>query len=714
MAACAHICVAAERPDASVNMLRNAEFVSADGILPDKWAGGRAGPMKGAFTCTGGVLRISACAPAYCHGVHQTVDVDGTKSYWFEADIMCDTLMYQANVRYTLLDEKGKEVASRPLLHPHFSGPQRKWFRVGLPIPAVSNGTARRLRLTFLLYNNSRVPTEDRALYIRNPSITEFAGQEYRPLPPPGPRGDGKLPLHPFHDLPSKGCAYKLERGGVGYLNLSSPMIPRGKESELVVEVPQGVTYELHMRDIKVIRKVFRREEGPKGHFALPGTVNWAVGCNTLLFAAGDTVPERFSIRLTLNIGGETRIEEVPVETLPAVSGGALPKTRRYRSWTDRPIVEIDTEGSPLGRALAEYWRTTGWEPSRSANVTGVFPYRDDMRTPLARPGVGPHGTPTGIPCDSDLQAKGAAYYCERLRNAGLEKSLSEVEYAIWDYEPYVVGPVTAGCFCEDCRRAFAKEIGLAEVPSAATIGELHEKEWVHFRCRQRAASVKMAVDGMKMLAPNVKFGLCTMPMAPGKGDVAYPDDFDYLKRFGIDSPLYEDFTDAYFSMNYTLYLQYFRSLEREVNDLKRPKMTLLENGWGTPRDGRIVGLQLAAAFFAGIERPYLAKGICISDGGQFSEVRRALQFVAETESQWEEAAFCRDKFPCAVVSGPENRFWSMDREGANGTRHVLALNCSADTPVAVKISPPAGWPGKDRAQTLTLPPASYRLLRFR
>ena len=695
------------------NKLRNPGFASADGIAPDSWAASRSAPMKGAFTCTGGVLRISACAPAYCHGVHQTIDIDGSKSHWFEADIMCDTLMYNANIRYTLLDAAGKPVLSdRPLLHPHFSGPQKKWFRVGLPIPAADASRVRRLRIAFLVYNGSRKPAEDRALYIRNPSVTEYVGQEYKPLPPPGPRGDGKLPLQPFSGLPGAGRKYVIERGGVGYLNLRSPTIPRGKESELAVEVPKGVTYELHLRNINVIRKVFRCDEGPKGRFKLPGTVNWAVGGNTLLFAAADDVPDKFSIKLTFSIGGEQREAVVPVEIVGRVKPAALPKACRYRSWTERPLSEIDVENSPLGKALAEYWRGTGWESATTVNVTGVFPYRDNLKDPLARKGVGPHGTPTGIPCDSDLQAKGAAYYCERLKKAGLAESLAGTEFAVWDYEPYVVGPVTTGCFCEDCRRAFAKETGLADTPSARSILESHKKEWVHFRCRQRAESVRIAVAGLKMLAPKVKFALCTMPMAPGKGDPQFSDDFDYLERFGIDSPLYEDFTDVYCSMNYSSGLRYFRGLEREMNCLGKPKMTLLENGWGTPREGKVLGMQLAAAFFAGQERPYIAQGLDISDGDQLSEIRRAMAFVAETEDAWRGSAFRRDKFPCSVKSGKAESFWSMDREGGDGTRYVLAFNSSCDAPLTVEVSPPAGRAGE--TQTVVLEPCAYRLLKFR
>ena len=694
----------------SGNLLRNPEFVSQDGLAPDGWAAGRSENLKGAFTCTGGVLRISACSPAYCHGVSQTVPIDGTKSHWVEADLKCDALEYYGNVRYTLLDAKGKELVSdRPLLHPHFKGPQRKWFRIGLPIPAQEIERTRKLKLTFSVYNKSRKPAQDLALYIRNPSLSVYSGQAYRPLPPSGSRAEGKLPPQPFPNLLPGRNVYCLEKGGVGYLNLNSAVIPRGKASELKVEAPDGVTYELHLRTVKVPFKLFRREETEKGLFKLPGTINWAVGGNTLLFAADDTVPSKFALKLTFKAGGETRVVDVPVAIIQGPPPGKLPKTARYRSWNCKPLVEIDQATSPLGKALAAYWQATGFEMKPFVNITSVFPYRDDLKNPLARKAVGPHGTPTGIPCDSDLQAKGPEYYRDRLKSAGFEKALAETEMAIWDYEPYVVGPVTVGCFCEDCRRAFAKEMGISETPSPETILKSHVKDWVPFRCRQRAASVKVAVEGLKMLAPHVKFGLCTMPMAPDYGDKNPEKDFSYWRQHGIDSPLYEDFTDAFCSMNYSSYQTYFRSLEREVNELKKPKFTLLENGWGEPRRGALVGLQLFGAFFAGLERPFLAQGLDISDGDQLSEIRRALQLVAETEQLWEGARLCKDKCKTEVSGGLEARFWSLEREAKDGTRYVLAANSSAFGPVTVKITAPWGT-----SRTLDLPSCSYQFLTFR
>ena len=63
-----------------VNLLVNPEFASEDGIAPLKWHVPRGESFKGAFTSTGGVLRISECAPGYCHSVSQTFKIDGKKS----------------------------------------------------------------------------------------------------------------------------------------------------------------------------------------------------------------------------------------------------------------------------------------------------------------------------------------------------------------------------------------------------------------------------------------------------------------------------------------------------------------------------------------------------------------------------------------------------------------------------------------------------------
>jgi hypothetical protein len=635
--------------------------------------------------------------------------IDGTKSHWFEADVKCDSLMYYANVRYSLLDAKGREVvAQRPLFHPHYAGPQKNWVRVGLPIPAQETERVRKLQLIFAVYNHSRKPTEDRALYIRNPSVSVYSGQQHRPLPAAGSRAGGGLPAKPFVKLPADSLGYRLEKGGVGHLNLTSPYAPRGKASELKVEAPSGVTYELHLRKVGELHRLFRHQESGNGVFKLPKSVNWPLW-GTLLFVADDTVPPEFKFRLTFTIGGESRTMEVPVKIIDSPAVGELPKKRRYLSWTDRPLFGIDKENSPLGKALAEYWLSTGWESSSYANITDLLPYRYDPKRPVARQGVGVHGTPTGIFCDSDLQAKGAQYYRDMFKSSWMSGKIKESRIVIWDYEPYVVGPVTVGCFCEDCRRAFTKEIGASGLLSGEQILKSHEKEWVHFRCRQRAASVKVVVEGLKLFVPEVKFGLCTMPMAPGAGDAGYADDYSYLLRYGIDLPLFEDFTDSFCSMNYTRFLTFFRSLEREVNEIKKPKHTLIENGWGNePRQGKLLALQLVAAFFAGLDRPYIAAGIGLADGDQLSEIRRAMQFIAETEGDWENGRFCRDKYPCTVVKGDVSRFWSMDREMSDGTRFVLLLNCSRTEAASISVKSPSG-----AVQAADLPPYSWKLLRF-
>ena len=97
-----------------------------------------------------------------------------------------------------------------------------------------------------------------------------------------------------------------------------------------------------------------------------------------------------------------------------------------------------------------------------------------------------------------------------------------------------------------------------------------------------------------------------------------------------------------------------------------------------------------------------------VADGAQIAEARRAMQFVAETEGEWENAAWRREKSPYKILSGPENRFWRMERLAADGTLFVLALNCSADERIDVSIAPFGA-----AAQRLELPPYSYRLLKF-
>ena len=95
-------------------------------------------------------------------------------------------------------------------------------------------------------------------------------------------------------------------------------------------------------------------------------------------------------------------------------------------------------------------------------------------------------------------------YYRRRL-SSGL-KTL------IIDYEP----PVFNVCFCEHCRRRFARFTGLAEdkilAMSPADIQALPEHAWGRFRAQQNATIVKHHIKAIHDVNPEVTVGLCCSP----------------------------------------------------------------------------------------------------------------------------------------------------------------------------------------------------------
>ena len=116
-----------------------------------------------------------------------------------------------------------------------------------------------------------------------------------------------------------------------------------------------------------------------------------------------------------------------------------------------------------------------------------------------------------------------------------------------------------------------------------------------------------------------------------------------------------------------------------------------------------------AAEYESSIAGVTTASGMNVADGAQIAEARRAMQFIADTEDAWENAKLQREKSPFKILSGPENRFWIMERLAADGTRFAMAFNCSPDQAVDVSIEPPGATP-----QRIELPPYSYKLLKFK
>lgn len=700
------------------NLFANPEFVSKDGRLPDRWSG--AG--REAYRTSDGAVRISGKTSSYASYLNQTVEIEEGKSYYFSVEMKSDRLTYLASIWYMILDGNGRRLTeSVPLLR-HYTGPQKDWVRIGFVIPSGHLPGARKLSLSMTVYNPSKRPGEDKAIWFRHPVLTPFTGQASVPPPVPAPpAADEVMPDNPFPDnftnFP-QGTPYKLEKGGIGFLRLNSGTMPR-REVTLHLEAPEGVDAELYMWDPGVKRCV--RVPAENGRFRIGSGYRWLIWGNGLIFRADGRVPDRFELGLSFTCGGKTIRFAVPVEQIPQAGTAHLPETMRFNSWQSFPVTRIDLADpeNRLAAALNGYWTGAGWVHTPFVEIVSTIPYEwKENALPGCRRGITPSGTPSPLFCDSSLIATGPDYFCSVMEKKGLAWRIAGAKYVMWDYEPYVKGPVSASCFCPECRKKFSELYQLPENLSAEAILRDHKSQWTQFRCRQRADVVRTVVAAIKKINPAVKFQLCTMPMAPRDEDA-------YLTEYGIRHDLYEDFVDIFASMNYWDNLDFYRSLEREMLELKKEKRTLLSNGWNPPKNGSKTAMNLLAAAFCGQMYPSFFQGLFLSNGEQVREIRRVMELIAATEARWRKGTLVRNTRKIREGFSASGNFYVFERKAEDGRRWSLIFNnspqetlflgaaCDPGASGVTELASGNVLPVRNGEVTLKLPPLSWLLLEF-
>ena len=639
-------------PCAFANLIVNPELKSADGVAPEGWRVSD----RASVVATGGVVRVSQKTAPYYRGVLATVPVDGAKAHVFSLECRSDALIGGVKLYYTLLDANRRPVVSNVSLNPFpFKGPLAEWTKVCYRVPARDPAKVRYAQLSVAVYNTTRkAGAPDSAFYFRRPCLEEFAGQRQVPFPAVRPDGDNPFPAAGY--APAT-MPYVLERGGVGYLNfVLHALAVHRRTGDLVItaEGPAGVETEVHRRAV--------------------------------LFRAGPDAPETFTLRLRSTVASGRNFScDVPVRVAPRAPSAAA-EDLGYWSWYERPLhaVEPLDETRPLARALAAYWRETGWRERARVDITHWIHYRQQARDPHCPEAVGIGGEPIGGPCDSEQIALGVEGFRRRLERLDVQRSLETAEYVTWDYEPYVLGPVTIGCWCPKCQAAFRRRYGLADDTTPADILERHRAKWVDFRCDQRAEVLRTVVAALKAINPKLKFLLCTMPYSPGHDDLAY------FERWGLDHRRFVAFVDRFVSMNYENNPDVYRSIEREVRELGKPIETLLTNGWDDDggRDPRILRQQFLGAYFLGLDRPGLAPGIDRTRGDSLAAIRAARAEAAA--AAWRKGRLADDRLPVAAGAAAKN-VYSVDREDGAGRRWTLLVNTSVRDAAEVTLKTAAG-----------------------
>ena len=655
------------------NLLPNPEFASSTGVAPDRWSASD----KAATVCTGGVVRLSQKTAPYHRNVSVTVPVDGTKSHYFTVECRCDAMLDGVKFYYSLLDAKRRPIINTVPFFPWpFKGPLADWTKVGFVLPARDPDRVKFAQLSISVYNGTRMAgAPDAAFYFRNPSLVPYEGQKAQPFP--------VVKADPDNPFPPEGFAveakpYLLEREvGVGYLNLAfRAVVLHGKRGDLkiTVEAPDGVESEVHKRAI--------------------------------LFRAGASAPERFTLRLKSTVAnGRSFTSDVPVRVLPRPAAQPLPKDLNYWSYLERPLhAHEPLDPTPLARALEAYWRGTGWIPHEHVNVTPWIGYRQLKADPVCTEAVGIGGEPIGCPCDTEQIALGVDGFRRRFERLDKEGTLKTAKYALWDYEPYVLGPVTVGCWCEKCQAAFRARYDLPASVKPAEVLSNYRAKWVDFRCDQRREVLRIVTAALKEINPSVKFQLCTMPYSPGR------DDLTYCERWGLDHKRFVPFVDEFTSMNYGQQdVDVFRSLEREIRELGgKPVRTMLTNGWDADggRDPEVVRQQYLAAYFIGLTSPCMAPGLDRTRGDTLAALRAAV--VEAGSAAWRKGRLADDRLPLVADADTLKLLYSVDRTDGTGRRWTLIANVSVRKTLKAVLKTPAG------DVPVELKPNGYRIVESR
>lgn len=149
------------------------------------------------------------------------------------------------------------------------------------------------------------------------------------------------------------------------------------------------------------------------------------------------------------------------------------------------------------------------------------------------------------------------------LRDKYKTHNVNNGDIILFDIEPWQ--PMT-WCFCEDCRRDFARRNNLAAVPSATEILDKHADAWSKFRCLQTAEMTKLNAEIFKQLYPDSKILDYDYAINFSK-----PDFRSTYYRVAKDPQLNEAYFDGHIS-SYYHYLdeQAFDLIETNVKNLKK------------------------------------------------------------------------------------------------------------------------------------------------
>ena len=682
------------------NLLENPQFSSSNGAAPDKWRVVQKKTDLGVFKCKDGVLSISEKSQSYGNNISQTIPVDGLKSYYFECEYYCDGLNFIGGITYDLLDKNQKKINKREFYILKTVKTQPEWKKIVYKI-VIGDANVSYIKIQFVNYRSQEM--QDKKIYFRNPVFRLLDGKQIKKPETNDKTGavskkkESTETADPFlrHKFIHKpyGTTYFLERDGAGFFRVETPYF-KGKKVSLSVKSVKGMKFELFLYDTRTKESCMITPEMKDGtfFFDVPGNFRWAEWGNVLIFSADKTVPEKFEIEMIFVVsGGKIFKYKVPVEQTKQVKYPVkLPENNYFYSYHTFPLMRVPQEKikGTLLEKLENSWRNTGWKRFSFNHIFSQIPVLSFHYKGVPhqiKPGLAPDGSETHFYCDSNYISFSSEYFAELLTKNGIADTIRKSPVMFWDYEPYVGGSVTLSCYCKNCISSFCKRYSLPANISAREILTKHLDKWIYFRCHQRSLSVGKIVKAMRLINPNVKVLFCSAPLPP-KTEIQ--EELEYLKFYGVDIRLVDEFVDIQASMNYTPTLDYYKSLEREAKELRSCRMMILSNSWediSSMRPGRVAS-HLFAAMFMGCNPPFMGQGLFLAPGTLLAKLKETINDVAVTEKFWHGSEFDFEKVPWKSLYMADGNFYMLGRKNPTGKVLFLVNNHEFET-IYLKLS---------------------------
>lgn len=623
---------------ANDNLIPNPQFKQTAGKLSD-WRFTGAVPAENWRVTDDGngknCMELSDDAPGVkVYSLMTMLPIDPFKSYEFSCDVKTENI-HNLTIFHRWWTKDGKRPPERIIKR--FNGTSG-WTTVTAVLTAADAANTDRLSLSFGVYPDPSGKTRGKA-WIRNP-VLRVASEDTRPAAArPAAKVPDELSIHSF---PSGLTAqpplqeYMANRGEVEFFGLRTSH-PYRKPAHIYVSLPRGVEAELYMRKIasgksELVETAAETVEADKliRKYELDASYEYIAWSNGLLFKTGADTPEHFKavVRITSPEGKILVEMSAPVRVIEPVKmdEAEIPGFKSF-SWVLAPPsnIDLDNPRNKLAIELMRRWRETGFSDTRAANIDN-FPYfltkylDKESRTLKAAQTFS--GAPARNICHSSALAHGVDFLEGWLRQKKSFAILQQPDFwGVIDYEPYFSW-TTSICFCPECRQAFMKYAKLdGETLSAKEILEKHQPEWTRFITRQRTDILRVVYAAIKRINPQSTIALCTMPQA------GHDDDESFLKEYGIDLRLYDDFVDQHCPMNYSTTLKFFTRLEGTAAAVKKPHIPILASGWGptTNFNPFRYGLQVKAAGIIGCPAVYVYRGLFEMSGEWLNEHRRAL-----------------------------------------------------------------------------------------